>query len=472
MDNSRILVPAFISGASAMVVEIAGGRAIAPYLGATIYTWSAVIGLVLGALSVGYYIGGRLADKYNDRRHLSYIFIVAAFCTLVIPPLITVMGPRSLLLDLAPASIIASFALVPASLFYGMVAPYVIKLIAKRGEEGKGSGTVFAISTVGSILGVLGTGFILIPNLAISHIFILAAFVMLLCSAIISYEVKIPDVLVFAVFTVFIFPISFSPPVCADIVHSSSSEYYEINLFNMSYSGKQSLVLFLDSSPSSAIAEDGTFPFEYINKTRLGYELVENPDRALVIGAAAGTQVEDLKRHFPDLYVDGVEIDGKTVELGERYFGLEIDGRTDIVIDDARRYVKTTGRSYDIILLDAFRGRSIPYHLASVDSIRELKGIMEPESVLIINIISPVEGEQAVLLGLVYNTVSAEFSTVLLLPVGDDPYKKQNNVIIASDMDLSSFSKKYSDEIYPFQPATDRVITDDLNPADVYVATR
>ncbi len=455
-----------------MVVEIAGGRAIAPYLGSTIYTWASVIGFVLGALSAGYYVGGKLADRYKDRRHLSYVFVAAAFCTLIIPVLIAIIVPYSVPFDLAVASIITSFALVPASIFYGMVGPYAIKLITKKGQEGRVSGRVFAISTVGSIIGVLGTGFMLIPNIAISYTFILAALSMFLCSLIIGYDAKIPDLFVFAVFIVFVSTISFSPPVCGEIIYSTSSEYYEINILKTSLEGVQSLVLFLDSSPSSAIAVDGSLPFGYVKKSRLGYELTDNPERALVIGVAAGTQVEDLKGHFPNLRVDGVEIDEKTVGLGERYFGLEIDNRTEITIDDARRYVKSTSRSYDIVLMDVFRGSSIPYHLASVEFVRELKAIMEPEGVFIINIISPVEGEQATLLSLIHNTLSQEFSNVIVLPVGDDPYKTQNCIIIASDMDLSSFSEKYSDEIYPFKPATDRIITDDLNPADVHVPTR
>jgi spermidine synthase len=469
MADSRILSAAFVSGGCAMVVELAGSRVIAPYLGSTIYTWASVIGLVLAALSLGYYIGGKFADKYKDRRHLSYIFMSAAFCTLAVPFFMVFLGPFLTFIDHALASLIASITLVPASLFYGMVGPYAIKLTMKKGEEGKGSGRVFAISTVGSIIGVLGTGFLLIPNLALTHIFFLAALSMLICSIIIGDALKLPDMIVFLMFGVFLFQISFSPLVLGDLIYSTSSEYYEISVFNITENGTSSLVLYLNTYPSSAMLENGSLNFDYVIKARLGYELVEDPDRGLVIGVAGGTQIEDLKDQYPNIHVDGVEIDEKTIEVGERFFNLEIDERTDIIIDDARRYLKTTNRTYDIVLMDVFKGTSIPYHLASVEFFRELKEDMGPDSVLIINLISSVEGEDAMLLNLFYNTLSSEFSEVLILPMYDDPTIIQSCIIIAGDIDMTDFKEKYSEDIYPFQPITDRIITDELNPVDTYV---
>ncbi|MFH2100553.1 MAG: fused MFS/spermidine synthase [Candidatus Micrarchaeota archaeon] len=471
MDNRRILFTAFISGGCAMLIEIAGGRAIAPYLGSTIFTWAAIIGLVLGALSVGYYVGGRFADRYADAKHLSYIFIAAAFCTLVIPFLIGLLGPPSIFLNLALASLIVSLAFVPASLFYGMVSPYAIKLTSEPGKEGKSSGKVFAISTVGSILGVLGTGFILVPNMALSHIFILAALLMLGSAFLVSRKGIGIDILVFLILALPISAIGFHPPVSGDLIFSTSSEYFDLNIVNTSLHGKQSLILYLDRVPSSALAVDGSSSFHYINATRLGYELVDNPGRALVIGVAGGTQIGDLRNHFAEMYIDGVEIDAKSIEIGKAYFGLEVDEKTEIIIDDGRRYIKTTDWQYDLVMMDVFRGFSIPYHLSSVEFFREMKEKMSSDGVLVINIILPIDEEPG-LIDIFYNTLSAEFENVILIPMDAESTDIQNVVVIATDADTTSFEDMHKKEIFLFEPRNGRIITDDINPADVFVSGR
>lgn len=473
MKDYRILIPAFVSGACAMVVEIAGGRAIAPYLGTTIYTWSAVIGLVLAALSAGYYAGGKLADRYNDRKHLSSIFMLAAFCTAAIPFLIAVIGPVSVLLDLRIASLLISLPLVPAGFFYGMVSPYAIKLTSEKGREGKSSGSIFALSTVGSIVGVLGTGFLLVPNIALSQIFVLSAALMLACAAAVwGGGVRRMDVLVFLVIALPVSTLAFHPPVSGELLYSSSSEYYEINVFNSTYDGEPALMLYLDSSASSGVSGNGSLAFGYTKKMESAYSLAGSPERALLLGVAGGTQIEDMKSHFPHAQVDGVEIDAEVVSVGERFFGLNDDARTEIIIDDARRFVKTTDRRYGIVLMDTFKGRSVPYHLTSREFVSELKGVMGPGGVLAINIISPLEGGEATLLGMFHNTLSAEFENVVVMPIGSDPYSRQNVVVIATDADVSAFSEEHADDIRPFNPNTGLIITDDLNPSDAFVPIR
>jgi len=468
----ELLLVVFISGACAMVVEIAGARIIAPYLGNTIYTWTAVIGLVLGALSLGYYIGGSIADRYNDRRHLSTILLLAGIATIAVPMLGNTIIPVTLFLDLIPASLIASFVLVPASLLYGMVSPYIIKLTSEKAREGKSAGRIFAISTAGSIGGVLGTGFVLIPNLLLTHIFIMAGVLMVLMSWTASrkgkaFIVDLPLVIMLALISS---AFNFVPLVQGEVVHEEESAYYNIKIMDVVINEEPARIMFLDNERSSAERSDGEPAFSYVLKSRTGYELADDVENCLVIGVAAGTHVEELKEEFPGAHVDGVDIDERAVELGKEYFSLEDDERTEIIIDDARRYVKRTNRTYELVVIDAFRSNSIPQHLATEEFLWELKEKMSDDGVIVLNVISAAEGEKSAVFIRIYNTFAAVFDNIVVMPLKEDPETLQNILIIATDADVDAFTEKYSEEIYGGEIAEAEPLRDELNPIELYVS--
>lgn len=469
MENPRILIPAFISGCCAMVVEIAGSRAMAPYLGSTIYTWSAVIGLVLGALSLGYFLGGRLAEKYSgDRNKFSLIFLFAAFTTLAVPFMIAVVAPLSLFLELSIASILASIVLVPASIFYGMVGPYAVKIISKSDDAGRSSGEVFSLSTIGSIIGSIGTGFILVPVMELSHIFILAGLLMFICAIIVSGRKRWLDLFVFCLVAIPVSAIGFHFPIDGQMIHYESSEYFEIAIYNTTINEQESLLLLLDNAPSSAITLNGDYPFPYLSTSRLGYNLTDEPKSALVLGVAGGTQVEDLKSHYPGIHVDGVEIDSRVVEIGMEYFGLN-DDNTTIHIDDARRFLNRNEEEYDLVIMDTFKGNSIPYHLSSREFFLELEEDMSDDSVLIINLIAIPDSR---LSSLMHNTLLSVFENVFFIPLEDNPNDRQNIVIIATDNDANSFAMEHDDLFYEPGPIGGELVLDELNSVDILVPPR
>ncbi|MEW6036067.1 MAG: fused MFS/spermidine synthase [Candidatus Micrarchaeota archaeon] len=472
-SNDRpLLLVVFISGACSLLVEIAGARVLAPYLGTTIYSWAAVIGVVLASLSIGYYAGGVLADRHHDKKHFSLILLSAGLSTLLTPFLGMALLPITLALDVASASLIGALIFAPASLFYGMVSPYAIKLTAKKGEEGKSSGSVFALSTVGSIMGAIGTGFVLIPNLPVTQIFILAAFLMLASSWAASgiRKESVLDALPFLAMSFLMLGAQLEPPVKGTVVYSGDSAYYHLRVIDTTWRGGPARVLFLDNAASSGERPDGEPAFEYVKTTRLAYEIPVNVSRALVIGSAAGTEMEELKRVYPDAQVDGVEIDEKAVSLGKEYFSFEDDNRTQVIIDDARRYVLRANATYDLVLIDAFRGTSLPYHLATKEYLSALRQKLSPDGLVVVNIISSVDGEKAGVLDYMHGTFSSVFSDVVIIPTGNDTGKLQNIVLIASDRDLSGFRAAHADRVYTGPVAEKPPLTDELNPIELYVA--
>ena len=466
-----LIIIAFVSGACAMLVEIAGARVISPYLGNTIYTWASAIGLVLAALSAGYYAGGILADRYHDRKHFSIILLAAGILTLTVPILGNIITPFTLLLELSTANLVAALVLVPASFFFGMVSPYIIKLTSKVDHEGQGAGRIFAISTVGSIVGSLGTGFVLIPGLEVTFIFILASIAMVLMSWMAFPKKGIMlDILPVALIMFLALEVGHANFHEGEIIYESDSMYYHIVVMDKEFHGVPTRMMLLDNALSTAETPEGEPALDYAISSRVGYELREEVNDALVLGIAGGTQVEDIKAYFPGAHVDGVDIDGKAIEAGITYFSLEDDERTDLIVDDARRHVKNTEKQYDLVILDAFRGRSIPPHLATQEFLFELKEKMSSDGVLIVNVISPLEGEDAEAFILLYNTFSSVFANLVIFPTDENPEELMNIVIVATDKDTSAFLEEHDGEFYSSSVPERPPLTDELNPIELYSA--
>jgi spermidine synthase len=467
-----LLLIAFVSGACAMVVEIAGARIISPYLGNTIYTWASAIGLVLAALSAGYYAGGVIADRYHDRRHFSTILLLAGLLTLAVPVLGSLVVPFTLLLELSAASLVSALILVPASVFYGMVSPYVITLTSESGHEGRSAGRVFAVSTVGSIVGALGTGFVIIPNLEINHIFVLAALLMVAMSWAASGRkgTALFDLFPLVLLSFLSLQVGHASIYGGETIYEGDSMYYHIRVVDTAdFEGGPARVLFLDDSFSTAETPEGKPAFDYVEKSRMAYELFPGVENALVLGIAGGTQVKDVKEHFPNARVDGVDIDREVMEIGKEYFSLNEDERTSLFVEDARRYVRTTGKSYDLVLVDTFRGTNLPYHLTTREFILELKEKMNPEGVVIVNVISSIEGKGSEVFLRVYSTFSSIFQNVIVVPVGETPGETMNVLLIATDKDVSVFSEQHKDQIYTGPIPERPPLTDALNPIELYV---
>lgn len=468
-NPNHLFITVLISGACAMVVEIAGARVISPYLGSTIYTWAAVIGMVLASLSMGYYIGGMIADKYNDKRHFSQILLAASVLTLAIPFLGKLFVPFTVMLDISLASLMASSILVPASIFYGMVSPYAIKLTAQGGKEGKGAGSIFALSTLGSISGALATGFILIPNLGLTAIFIFAAALMLLSGWLMNDKKAGLELAIFTMLALPALQLTFNPPVSGTVVYQEDTPYYHLSIIDTVWGAAPARLLYLDNAASSGETRNGEPVFDYVINSRISYSLADDVGNALVMGVAGGTEIEELKRFFPDARIDGVDIDRRTIEAGKKYFSLKEDNRTKIIIDDGRRYIRTTATSYDLIVIDAFRTLSIPYHITTLEFLDELKQRLKKDGVVIVNIISSLEGERAGLFIYMYNTFKASFERVIVMPVGDDREAIQNILLIATDRNTHEFERRYSAKIYHEEVPQAQPLTDELNPIEVYV---
>lgn len=181
-------VVAFLSGAVLLGLEIVASRVLAPYFGNSVYVWGSLISVFLLALSIGYWLGGELADRRPNLGTLGLILGLAAVCVLVLPLVYLPVGQAIANLGLEPrtAVLLASvlFFLAP-SVFMGMVSPFAIKLSARDLEAiGRTSGRVYALSTLGSISGALAVSFFLIQWLGTRAIVSALGLVLLLLAVV------------------------------------------------------------------------------------------------------------------------------------------------------------------------------------------------------------------------------------------------------------------------------------------------
>lgn len=471
-QSKSLLIFVFLAGFCSMLVEIAGARLISSYLGNTIYTWAATISLVLTALSIGYYYGGKYADRQKDEKNFAQLFFFAALSTLLIPALGNFIVPATLLFPLILSSIFAALILVPSGICYGAIPPFAIKLVSQKDKEGSNTGEIFAVSTIGSITGALGTGFILIPYLNLTYVFVLGSLVMLAVFAFFGqfrknhvFNILLVSAMLFlsqASFGVFFSNMK--------ILYEKDDLYYNIKVVQMSYKNQTIKVLFLDSAASSGETLDGKPAFEYVKAGTVAYQLVDAKS-ALVLGVAGATQIEQLKKYFPKATIDGVDIDPNLIEIAQKYFSLKLDNRTNITINDARIFVKTTDKKYDLVVMDTFRGVSLPPHLVTNEYFSELKNRINPNGLLLLNVISSLEGGKSGRINYMYNTISNNFKNVILLPLDDKQNKSnsQNILVIASDSNLDSFKQKYKSIIYDGQIPKTELLTDEKNPSELFV---
>ncbi|MBI5222856.1 fused MFS/spermidine synthase [Candidatus Micrarchaeota archaeon] len=470
-QEKEILIASFISGFCLMVIEIGGPRLTAPYIGNTIFSWAAVIASVLGALSLGYYYGGKMADKNPTKEGLGKIFIICSITTFLAYLLGTFVGPLAAILDITTASILTSLIFFPAAATYGIVSPYIIKLTSKAGKEGENSGRVFAVSTLGSILGTLGTGFILVPNLPVKWIFIGTGIIMALLGiylkAIKMNSPKYTIVLIFLMtLSVATAPIEIYK---GTTVYEGESPYYHIRVLDGDFFNESSRILLLDNAISSGHGVGGKAIFEYEKQTQKTYELMGKTPKVLMLGVAAGTIIDGIFKAKPDATVTGVEIDEKTIEVGKRFFNLTENERTEIVIEDARRYIEKTDQRYDFIIIDTYRGKSVPFHLTSDEFLKQLKEKGTTDAIVVVNVIGSIQGDRSELFQSIYKTFANNYRKIVLFPTNKDYEKRQNIMLIATDRNISEFENKYKTELAHVQLDRGKIITDDLNPTDILI---
>ncbi len=483
-------ITVFICGMVVMVFEIVGSRVLGPYLGTSIFVWTSLIGIILGSLSIGYYLGGKIADKNPSLTNLSFIIFLAAVFIFL-----TILVKDSLLSFLQATgfgiktnSVLASLVLfLPTSVLLGMVSPYTVKLkMNNLRTSGSTVGNLYAISTVGSITGTFLAGFYLVPKLGTTKILILLSAILVIISIIIFLKQFIKIKL--CVFILILFSWFMSDALHFMYKKSGfidiDTEYGRIWIYNYIDTETNKLVkgLKIDNENNSAMFVDSNgLVYEYTKY----YHLVNhfNPDfkKALMIGGGAYSYPKDYLIKYPRATIDVVEIDAKLTEIAKEYFNLKENQRLNIYHEDGRTYINRTLKKYDVIFGDAFKsGYSLPYQLTTKEVVRKKYDILNNNGLVILNIISSIEGRKGEFLRAEYATYKNIFPQVYLFLVENpnDGDKVQNIILVAIKSTTPSSFKNNDNELNEYLQHLWKgkidldmpILTDDYAPVDYYIS--
>jgi predicted membrane-bound spermidine synthase len=209
IQNYILEIVVIVCGAVVMMFELVGSRILGPYFGTSIFVWTSLMGIILGSLSLGYYLGGKIADRKPNVNILSLIIFISAISIIITFLLkdIIILTLQNYILDTRAGSIIGSIILFfPTSFLLGMVSPYAVKLkLNNLNVSGSTVGNLSAISTTGSIFGTFLSGFYLIPKFGTNKLLIILAIILILISLILSIKKYIEVKLFFSVIVLVIF---------------------------------------------------------------------------------------------------------------------------------------------------------------------------------------------------------------------------------------------------------------------------
>lgn len=433
-------VVVFLTGACVLVIEVVATRILSPYYGNTIFTVSSVIGIVLAALSVGYYFGGKLADQYPTEKVFYFIILVSGFSVILLHLLTLFLLPSlGYGLSIVSGPIISAIILFfTPSLLLGTLSPFAIKLQEQHfPEKGIGSitGEIFFWSTLGSIFGSLFAGFVLIPQFGISHIILAVAMVLIILGFFPLIKIGILNKLVFKIILFSVIGILlisiFSTFKSNSTVYSHDGIYEKITIYDGEYAGRPTRFFQQDRSSSGAMFLDSDeLVFDYTKYYALYKVFKPDVKNTLVIGGGAYSIPKALLKDLPNATVDVSEIEPSLYELAQKYFKVAKTERLNNYTDDGRRLLHDTDKKYDLIFSDVYYSLfSIPAHFTTQEFFNIAKDRLSEDGIFIANLIGDLSRQEPSLIMSEIKTFQAVFPNSYFFAV-DAPNKIGSQNII------------------------------------------
>jgi spermidine synthase len=403
MKKNYLFVTVFFSGMTALAVEMSASRLIGNVYGSSNLVWASVIGLILIYLSLGYWLGGKIADK-SPNFSAFYRIILWASLTIALVP----MASRPILrltanaLDGYQISILAgSFVtililfIIPVTLL-GMVSPFALKLALKDPQDtGKTAGLLSAVSTLGSFIGAFLPILVLVPTIGTYRTFLFFSSLLLVIGSIgfIKY-VGVKKWLKFSWMPIllallWIFGVRGTDKATEGLVYEVESSYNYIQVIERNgfrylrlndgqgmHSVYHPTQLFYNGPWSQVLAAPFFNPYPHSP---------DSVERIAIVGLAAGTTARQANAVFENIEIDGFEIDPKIVEAGQKYFDMN-QPNLNVLVQDGRWGLAHSPHKYDIISVDAYRPPYIPWHMTTVQFFQIVFDHLTEDGVMVINI--------------------------------------------------------------------------------------
>lgn len=443
IKDNLLLFSVFVTGACVLIIEVTAVRILSPYYGNTIFTVSSVISVILAALSIGYYAGGKFADRHPSLRWFFGIIMLSGVGLLMIHQLGLILLPLiSLYFSLTIGPLITSLFLffLPA-LLLGTLSPYAIKLQKmQKPEQGVGSvaGKIFFWSTLGSIGGSLSAGFIFIPRFGINFIIIITGillfFLGLIPLTILGIKKKRFYQLLFMIVFLLTATILNAGRRPNNVIYSKDGIYEKITIYEGTFSNRPTRFFQQDLSLSGAMFLDSADPTDLVYDYTKYYSLYKlfNPDikNALVIGGGAYSIPKALLAELPEAEIDVAEIEPMLFELAKQYFALSDSPRLHNYAEDGRRFLKSANKKYDLIFSDVYYSLySMPAHFTTQEFFSTAQSKLSSNGIFVANLIGGLSRQQPSLIMSEIKTFQSVFSNSYFLAV-DSPHKTGSQNII------------------------------------------
>ena len=395
----------FFVGMASLGAEIAAARLMAPWFGASTIVWANTIATVLVALSIGYAIGGRLADRNPTMSGMSR-WVIASAALLALVPFIS--GPflrqstkafSELSGGLFVGSLLGVGVLIAVPvLMLGIVSPYAVRLkIDQVSDAGRVAGRLYAIGTIGSLAGTFLASLLLIPVVGTHRTFLIFALALALVSVpgLGRRWLPVGAVVVVGIVVLIALPVGSTKTTTANgkVIWERETEYQYARVIQRT-DGERLLELNEGQAVHSVYRQGQYLTGGYWDEMlALPFAGDHAPRRVAILGSAAGTTARALAHYFPDVQVDAVEIDPDVTEVGRQLFDLRGKNITTHAAD-ARPWLQAQTTTYDAILVDAYRQPYIPFYLATRQFFDVVRERLAPGGVVAINVGHPPQSDQ------------------------------------------------------------------------------
>ena len=497
---------AFVTGAIVMSFEMLGSRYLSPYFGSGIYTWASLISTVLAALTAGYFGGGRVADRYPSARVLGAAVLIGSAFILALPSFSTLLLEALLdaIDDIKAGSLASAFVLMffPVA-FYGAYSPFAIRLVLRSTHASGGvSGGVYAISTAGSIVGTLGTTFLLIPAIGTRAItFTLGAAGVACGVALMAYPVRRRPVRMSVLLATSLLGLGTFVAMAAAPSAARSAEIFDRatllaredgqlahieGQYNDIYVVKRGNELLMTARLKGwnytesriNLADPDVVPANYLRLMTTALAYAPQAGKVLLVGLGGGVLTSYLGRFLPEARMDSVEIDPGVIDAAKTWFSVKETERMRVTGSDGRVFLNRNRDLYDVALIDAYIGGSVPFHLMTKEFYTLLKRRLAPGGAAVFNIHEPNR-----LFPVSVRTLQTVFATVDLYYSGFGEVAivatDARRAMEAVERRAAELQKKYGfrhslpellAQRSELDPGAGEVLTDDFAPVDVYVA--
>lgn len=490
----------FITGAAVLVVEVTATRILSPYYGNTIYMVSAVISVILGALSLGYWRGGIIADK-NPSTHEFYKIIYQGGISLFVLFLmmLTILPVSGHFFSLQAGPLIWAILLFfPSSYLLGMLSPFAITLAHKEHAThglGRITGRIFFWSTTGSIAGSISAGFIFIPYAGVESIIFGTTLVIVMLGGIGHFctsrkglrgSLFFLGIILVIIFFTFIFTRNIAPP---NTLFIKDGVYERLSIVDNSYAGKPARFFLQDRSVSGIMyLESDDLVAEYTKYYELYKIFTPNLSRALVIGGGVYSIPKALHHDAPDAQIDVAEIEPSLESIAQTYFRLPATTKIKTYVADGRRLLYDTRKQYDMIFSDVYYSLySIPAHFTTKEFFTEAKGKLSANGIFVANIIGTSNKTSESLLFSEIRTMHEVFPNMVIFAVDSTTSPAIQNFILVGvngtttldsirasrSFDNNEFLKSISTHEIPLSPkvySRYTILTDNYAPVEHLVS--